>query len=462
VSILDRFSPALCDFLTGGTGSAAILHELERTNLFLLPLDESRTWYRFHHLLASVARSELELEHPEQVDVLHTRAARWFHEHGLVDEAVRHSLASGDTREAARLMQASWLDYVGVGRTATVLQWLQALGPAAADEPASRVTGAWMAALTGDELVLNRHLASLEAVGELGPLPDGCHSVEAAVSLVRGLFGYGGPIEMYDAGQRALELETDGRSPFYSMAHQAAGHAAYVVGELELAATLLAAASQNEAAPPIIRVLSLACRSMTEEELGNRELSLSLAEAAMRAVYHHRLGAMLQASPAYTALGRAQLVNGDVEAASVTIEKGLALRQKNPAQGPWGNIHHLLAAARVAVASGEFVMAHHVVDEASARMGRFGLGMDCMRERLHEVQLEIRAANPDVPVREPLTEREIEVLRLLQGSLSLGEIAGELFISTNTVKTHAKAVYRKLGVGSRSEAVLIARARMLV
>jgi len=174
------------------------------------------------------------------------------------------------------------------------------------------------------------------------------------------------------------------------------------------------------------------------------------------------LGGMPQASPAFTALGRAQTTSGDLPAALATVEKGLVLRRKNPAQGPWGNLHHLLAAARVAGVAGELVLAQHLMEEASTRMGQFTEGMECMRERLQVIKRQIRPPLAEAPVREVLTDREIDVLRMLQGSLSLNEIADELYISPNTVKTHAKAVYRKLGVSSRSEAVEIARGRLLV
>ena len=106
-------------------------------------------------------------------------------------------------------------------------------------------------------------------------------------------------------------------------------------------------------------------------------------------------------------------------------------------------------------------MAHHLADEASARMDRYPVGMERMRERLGRI-LESEAPRDARVLREQLTERELDVLRLLQGTLSLSEIAGELFISANTAKTHAKAVYRKLGASSRSEAVSVARRRLLV
>ena len=106
-----------------------------------------------------------------------------------------------------------------------------------------------------------------------------------------------------------------------------------------------------------------------------------------------------------------------------------------------------------------------LAEEASTRMDAYSEGMERMRERLRMIEEAVDAtAASAVTVQhgEPLTEREIDVLRLLQSSLSLSEIARELFISPNTVKTHAKAVYRKLGVGSRNEAVRIGRHRLLV
>lgn len=462
VSILDRFSAPLCDAMTGTTGSAAILHELERTNLFLVPLDEKRTWFRFHHLFASVARSELEFEHPDAVPALHSAAARWFRDHGHVDEAVKHSLASGITTEAALLVQANWLRYVTAGRTMTVLGWLTALGPASiAKDPAARVTAAWLAAMSGDAAALAEHLAALEEFKEVGPLPDGTRSVSSAIAMIQGVFGYDGPVEMMAGAQRALEIETDGRSPYYSIAHMARGHAAYVDGDLELATNLLAKSAHNEAAPALIRVLALAARSLATGELGHMELSRQLAEDAVAAADPTGLRNMPQASLALTALGQAQLAGGEVTEAADTIERGLELRRKNPAQGPWGALHHLLAAVHVAIRTGDTARARHLADEAAGRMDRYPAGMERMRERLDRILEHVPTQQEQVG-NEVLTDRELDVLRLLQGSLSLNEIAGELFISGNTVKTHAKAVYRKLGASSRSEAVSIARGRLLV
>ena len=472
MSILDRFTASLCDAVWGRTGSAAVLHDLERANMFLVPLDEGRRWYRFHHLFAAVARAELEVEHPQRVPVLHARAAEWFQQHDFVDEAVAHALAAGSAGDVAALVQANWLDYVDVGRAGTVLAWIESLGEVADDGgPAGEVIAAWMAALTGDAGALAEHLAALEEFRDVGPLPDGTTSVASAIALIRGLFGYGGPEEMTRAAERAVELETDGRSPYHAIAHLARGHAAYVAGELELAGEPPRPVRAERDRPGLVRVLSLSVHSLVEHERGRPGRSRDLAELAMGIVRRRGMQRLPQAAFAFTALGLAQAEAGDLRRALATLGEGLAARRQNPDVGPWGIIHLLLAMARVSVAAGELSEARELLAECAERMGRFDAGMGAMWERYAAVEelLGDRPADGEPgggprgrPSFEPLTDRETDVLRLLQGSLTVGEISSELYLSTNTVKTHAQAVYRKLGVHSRTEAVAAARRRQLI
>lgn len=463
MSILDRFSAPLCDFVRGSTGSAAILDHLERSNLFLVPLDDERLWFRFHHLFAAVARIELEFEGPERSQALHARALEWFRDHGHIDEAVKHALAAGRTTDAAALVRENWLSYVDTDRAATVAGWLEALGNrSVADDPAAGVTAAWMAALFGQEETLNGLLTELEEFRHIGPLPDGARSVESAIAMIRGLFGYNGPIDMAAGAQRAVELETDSSSPYYSVAQAALGHSAYVQGDLELASTTLANSSNNTAAPLVIRVLSLATESLVDAERGDPDRSRERAELAMELALDRGLGDMPQTSLVWTALGLAQAAAGKLDDAMMTLEKGLEMRRRNPAQGPWGTIHHLLGTTRVAVAAGHLVTARDLLRDLGARMDRYDEGMRAMRARMAAVQELLRERPQASGPGEALTDRELDVLRLLQGSLSLGDIARELFLSTNTVKTHAHAIYRKLDAHSRDEAVRAARRNQLI
>jgi ATP/maltotriose-dependent transcriptional regulator MalT len=126
-SVLERLSGRLCDAVTGRTDSQAMLEQVERANLFLLPLDEVRGWWRYHHLFADLLRTRLRQEQPGRVAALHHNAAAWCEEHGLADEAVRHALAAGDRTWAARLIERHFDETFWPGERATVQRWLSAL-----------------------------------------------------------------------------------------------------------------------------------------------------------------------------------------------------------------------------------------------------------------------------------------------------------------------------------------------
>src|SRR5215467_5243981 len=129
-SVLDRLCGPLCDAVTGRTDSQALLETLERANLFMVPLDDERRWWRYHHLFADLLRTRLAHEQPGRVPELHRRAAAWHEEHGSADEAVRHALAAGEPDWAARLVERHVEGLLRLSEGATVRRWLSAL-PAA-------------------------------------------------------------------------------------------------------------------------------------------------------------------------------------------------------------------------------------------------------------------------------------------------------------------------------------------
>jgi LuxR family maltose regulon positive regulatory protein len=136
-SILERLSPELCyavvGELEGGEQpnppqrSKEILAFMDLSNLFIVPLDSRRQWYRFHPLFADFLRDRLETEYGDEVPELHRRAADWYAHHSLLAEAVRHTFASGDVERAADLIQAQAKDLLTRGETTTLLRWTQAL-----------------------------------------------------------------------------------------------------------------------------------------------------------------------------------------------------------------------------------------------------------------------------------------------------------------------------------------------
>jgi LuxR family transcriptional regulator, maltose regulon positive regulatory protein len=107
-SILDRLNGPLCDAITAQTGGKARLESLQRGNFFLIPLDDKRHWYRYHHLFADVLHMHLMTEQLDQVPTLHWRASEWYEQNGSATDAVRHALAGEDFERAARLAETTW------------------------------------------------------------------------------------------------------------------------------------------------------------------------------------------------------------------------------------------------------------------------------------------------------------------------------------------------------------------
>jgi ATP/maltotriose-dependent transcriptional regulator MalT len=129
-SILERLSAPLCDAVTGRSDSQSLLEELERAKLFLVPLDDVRGWWRYHHLFADLLRARLVRERPRRVRELHRAAAGWHQAHGLADEAVHHAVAAGELAWAGRLVEQHVEQLLRRSEGATLGRWLSAL-PAA-------------------------------------------------------------------------------------------------------------------------------------------------------------------------------------------------------------------------------------------------------------------------------------------------------------------------------------------
>ena len=126
-SILDRLSGPLCDAVTDQEEGKVLLEALERDNLFVVPLDDKRHWYRYHHLFADVLRAHAVEEQPARLAVLHCRASEWHENNGLPDDAIRHALAGEDFQRASRLVELAWPASQRSFEAATWFSWVQAL-----------------------------------------------------------------------------------------------------------------------------------------------------------------------------------------------------------------------------------------------------------------------------------------------------------------------------------------------
>src|SRR6266511_787590 len=126
-SVLEHLSGPLCDVLSGRSDGQEMLEHLERANLFLVPLDEERHWYRYHRLFADLLRARLQSADPQRMPELHRKAAAWYKEYGLVSDALRHALAAGEAVWAARLVEQHVEEVLRRGEGETLRGWLAAL-----------------------------------------------------------------------------------------------------------------------------------------------------------------------------------------------------------------------------------------------------------------------------------------------------------------------------------------------
>ncbi len=126
-SILDRLNGSLCDAVTGQEEGSERLEALERGNFFVVPLDDKRHWYRYHHLFAEVLSVHLMAEQPHQVATLHRRASEWYEHNGSTTNAIRHAMAAEDFERAADLVELAVPAMLRSRQEATLLGWLKAL-----------------------------------------------------------------------------------------------------------------------------------------------------------------------------------------------------------------------------------------------------------------------------------------------------------------------------------------------
>ena len=451
-AILGEFSAPLSDAVLGSADAAEIIGTLERENLFVVPIDENRGWYRYHRLFAQLLRSQLARAEPGIVPDLHRRASAWHQQAGSALEAISHALAGGDVASAVALIAGRWVGYADAGRVGTVRGWLQALGDdqVAAHSLAAHCA-AWSAALVGDRLTVERWLPVIEAADHPGPLPDGMASLQSSAAMLRGVFGFEGLGVMLKWAQLAVELENDPASPWYALARAGLGFSLCLRGEPASATAILEEAVVCESPILLIRMLALSCLGLVAAGQGRLLRAEELTRAAGELLGRGELGDTPQAAVAHTAAGALHAAQGKLEAARADLEHALRLRHRAPGVSPWPTLEALLQLAEVSIKLGDRAAAD-LLDEAQGLLASLPDGAEVQLARVRRLGQGL-AGLPHASPLEPLTDREVTVLRLLRGTLSLREIGQELHLSPNTIKTHTRVIYRKLGVRTRRQAV---------
>jgi LuxR family maltose regulon positive regulatory protein len=169
-SILDRLSGPLCDAILQAINSQSVLEHLEAANLFLVPLDDRRVWYRYHRLFSDLLRARLEEMYPERVPELYRRASAWYEREDMLDEAMKHAAAGSDLEHAAHIVETHGRSLLLRGELTTLLRWIGAL-PQEMIQASARicVTHAWALLLTGQPEGIEPRLQRAERVLEAAP-----------------------------------------------------------------------------------------------------------------------------------------------------------------------------------------------------------------------------------------------------------------------------------------------------
>jgi LuxR family maltose regulon positive regulatory protein len=465
---LELLSGPLCDAALDVTGSAAVLDQLVRADLFVAALDDDQQWYRCHRLLRDALR-QLPDADPH---VVLERAAEWFAAHDRIDDAVSHLLAADRDAAAAELLHrhASW--FFERGAAAGFLQLGRRLSRSVVDAALAWWL-AYAAAMCGDRDAVNRWLDHAEQTGTAATTVPGWRSLRAAVLSLRSNFGMtdAEAARTIDLARAALELETADGAPGHPNVRPALGAALARDGRFDEAATLLLDLWRGRRAEswlPWLELMVAGTLVMSLVEAGRGdECDRVLRDVAPLAASVEREGR--QASvPGLAAVrlaeGRRRYQRGRADEALAVLRPALAIAELHPRPSLLSRGLVYLADAELAcgdrqAARAALARAREVVENEP--VSRFAVDL------LEEAETRIgrgtaRAAARAGALAEELTDRELSILRALQGTASQREIGSALFLSINTVKAYNKSLYRKLGVACRQDAVAAARSLGLI
>ena len=447
VSVLERLSGPLIDEVCGTDDGTAWLDSLANSNQLVIALDRTGTWYRLHHLFRDLLRVELVRAAPQRSTELHAAAGRWHAQSGDLMSAVEHLLEAGCRVEAADIVADNATKLLNVGRTYTVTRYLERLGDLVDVHAGLAIVHGWVSFVTGRFVEAERALDTAQRLDVDGIDTGLIVSLSAMIHLAKGDVA---------AGLRAVEGQAPMSEPTHPMV---LGGVRVMGGRFDDARPFLARANEMAASRPdhFVAAVTPIFEAVAEIEEGRADSARDLAEAAIAYADEHRIAEAPQLALAHSVVAR---TTDDASFAVPAALRGVQLARRSPENVM---LTYTLASAADVAFDHDHSDAERLIVEARTIVERCvdpGIAGRYLARVESRYGLADRIRSDELV--EELTDRELAVLRYLPSGLSQTRDRRELYVSLNTVKTHCKAIYRKLGVDGRTPAVQAARQHRLL
>ena len=455
-SVLERLCGPACDAVTGRSDGTARLEEIQRANLFVVSLDSRGYWFRYHQLFRDLLRVDLARSEPGLTAELHRRACAWHRAQGDADQAIGHATAAGDFAVACDLIARHWVSLANLDQDETIARWVDAL-PRESAEADARVclARAWAALGLGATEETEGWLRAAERA----PRPGSSSGIplEAQIALARQVWALmaGDAAGSAAAASRALAVPPEVAGPGWGVADINLGLALSFSGDPAAAEAALRDGLRllpgDEWSIP--RAIGLGHLALVRLGQGDADEAEAITADAERRIAGGRIAEASATSAAVLARGRLLELQGDLAAAGAACERAVVLARRGGRRLELADA--LIALARLGRRRRAYDQARAAAREARRVVascpdpGKLA-GLLARTERT----LQLTATRRPVPDADPdLSERELAILRLLAGELSQREIGAQLYVSFNTVKSHTRSIFRKLGVTTRAGAV---------
>jgi ATP/maltotriose-dependent transcriptional regulator MalT len=464
IAVLGEFTQELCDAVLERSDSADQLAELDRSNLFIVRLERGG-WYRIHSLLAEYAQAELAASDPAASLRIQRRAAAWFRERSLPMEAVRHAAAAGDHELVADILVDYHLALVSGGASRTILSWIRTLPDDVVVEHSElTVAAAISSMLHGSGSIERRKYLQLADRAREKLSGEADIYVEGFSLIARTMMLDDGVGQAVLDGRRVIELAPDGWDVLSNAALDVYARALFFAGDVEEAHDAARRVLEHPAIGQQTPAVAVArtTLALVDIERGRLDAARRHAEEARAAAGRIGSGRSWLGANACAALGAVLAAEGDLAHAEQELSTAHHFFHDEVP-----SVHEawlLVLLARVRVRRGRLLEAEKTLQTAREILDDLP-DSGRLEKMAVETERELAAAKDHATsgeMLEPPTEAELKVLQLLGGDLSTREIGEQLYLSASTVHSHKHALYRKLGVHSRPDAVARAEALGLV